>query len=165
MRSLRRYPALSRLLRAALRSSAIAALALAVAGCASTKNPSYVKGPPMGQPGKRVANAPIDVEDDGRPAQVVPGARQPRLPDDPSQPWSPNYGGPANPKTAPTPTLNQPPRPGRRPRTEDTASAGPAPALRDARPLPPIVRRPLTTAAAPDEVVVRAITAHEMRNR
>ncbi|MFZ8452973.1 hypothetical protein ACO1MT_15845, partial [Staphylococcus aureus] len=34
-------------------------------------------------------------EDDGLPAQVPPRLSARSFPDDPTQPWSPNYGGPA----------------------------------------------------------------------
>ena len=35
--------------------------------------------------------ARVEIEDDGLPAQLAPRNRRPG-PDDPSQPWSPNYG-------------------------------------------------------------------------
>lgn len=43
----------------------------------------------------RVATQPAaktDVEDDGRPAQLPPARRPLPEEDDPTQPWSPNYG-------------------------------------------------------------------------
>ena len=56
------------------------ALGLALGGCAtSSAEPS--------QSFDRTA-----LEDDGLPAQVAPPARLRRTPDDPSEPFSPNYG-------------------------------------------------------------------------
>lgn len=73
-------------------------------GCAapSTHYPEanwYAGGPapsridPEAVVAKAKASAPV-TEDDGLPAQVPPRLAARRLPDDPSQPWSPNYGGP-----------------------------------------------------------------------
>ena len=42
-----------------------------------------------------VVPIPVDMEDDGRPAQLPPRADVRQTADDPTQPWSPNYGGPA----------------------------------------------------------------------
>ena len=154
---------------AGVRAGAIVVVALSAAGCASNKAPSYVAGPPMSQAAKRVAVAtPADVEDDGRPAQVVPGARHPRVPDDPTQPWSPNYGGPASPKVQPTPTqIQRPQQPTRRPKTQDTAGPAPMPVPLPAPPRTAMMqpRHVPVSAVAVDDVVVRAIAAHEMRNR
>ena len=63
-------------------------VALLLAGCASK--------PPMASPARvntSVQTAKVEIEDDGLPAQVAPRYRR-SSPDDPSQPWSPNYGGP-----------------------------------------------------------------------
>ena len=40
-------------------------------------------------------SAPVEMEDDGRPAQIPPSLAAHNLPDDPREPWSRNYGGPA----------------------------------------------------------------------
>jgi hypothetical protein len=48
-----------------------------------------------------VAAAPVEVEDDGLPAQSAPPVRIRMVPDDPSQPWSPNYGRTGGPVPAP----------------------------------------------------------------
>jgi hypothetical protein len=40
----------------------------------------------------RHAPPPVEIEDDGREAQRPPPARMFPQPDDPSQPFSPNYG-------------------------------------------------------------------------
>jgi hypothetical protein len=59
------------------------ALGLALGGCAtSSTEPS-----PLSLPFDRTA-----IEDDGLPAQVAPPAGLRQTPDDPSEPFSPNYG-------------------------------------------------------------------------
>jgi hypothetical protein len=67
---------------------------LALAGCASKSNTTAeyaAVAPPQ------AAAAPIaETEDDGLPAQSAPPAGIRDLPDDPNEPFSPNYGG-ANP--------------------------------------------------------------------
>ena len=52
----------------------------------------YAGGP---RPVAAAVPVPVEMEDDGRPAQLPPRAEATRLPDDPREPWSPNYGGPA----------------------------------------------------------------------
>jgi hypothetical protein len=63
------------------------------AGCASKETPSHVAGPPM--PAAAAAAEPrpprVAVEDDGLPVQLAPRNRA-STPDDPREPWSPNYG-------------------------------------------------------------------------
>ncbi len=60
---------------------------LALTGCASTPRQYSAND-------VRVAQAAvIDVEDDGLPAQTPPPARARQMPDDPSEPFSRNYGG------------------------------------------------------------------------
>lgn len=78
----------------------VCALAGLAAGC-SAKSPTYggsvnvyswnqYAGPrTMSAPVQRVA----EMEDDGLPVQDAPPARIRQIPDDPSQPWSRNYGG------------------------------------------------------------------------
>ena len=68
-----------------LAQSCALALALLAPGCASQVAPSRVAGP---QP-PRIAK--VEIEDDGLPAQVAPRNRR-AGPDDPNEPWSPNYG-------------------------------------------------------------------------
>ena len=69
---------------------ALAAL-LSVGGCASTQAPRYSSETVA--PSRVVAQAASAVEDDGLPAQTPPPAYIRQLPDDPSEPFSPNYGG------------------------------------------------------------------------
>ena len=77
----------------------VALPALLVAGCGHQtqySQPSWYAGADAA-PRQTAAAVPIPVEmeDDGRPAQLPPRAEARRGPDDPSQPWSPNYGGPS----------------------------------------------------------------------
>ncbi|MEQ1697941.1 MAG: adhesin [Hyphomicrobiaceae bacterium] len=76
---------------------ALSLLALSVSGCAHESQHSYSQagwyaGGPRGEP---PAPIPVEMEDDGRPAQLPPRAGVANVKDDPSEPWSPNYGGPA----------------------------------------------------------------------
>lgn len=74
-----------------------AALAITVAGCShSGYHAAYVTGDnayvsqaamPVTSPPKR-----IEIEDDGLPVQVAPFRYQRRADDDPTEPFSPNYG-------------------------------------------------------------------------
>lgn len=61
-----------------------------LAGCAQT-NSYYSQSPAVAG---YVRQASVEVEDDGLPAQAPPPARIRQMPDDPSEPFSPNYGGP-----------------------------------------------------------------------
>lgn len=76
---------------------AVSLLALSVSGCAHETQRSYSQagwyaGAPRGEP---PAPIPVEMEDDGRPAQLPPRAGVANVKDDPNEPWSPNYGGPA----------------------------------------------------------------------
>jgi hypothetical protein len=124
-------------------------LAAVSSGCASDKQPNYVNGPPshmVAEPHARVAPAKVIMEEDGMPAQA-PGRRMRPEEDDPSQPWSPNYGKGVAPKP-----LKSPPR------------------LIEAQ-APPLT--PTHTAATrtemsdvdADRLIARAIAAHEMRRQ
>jgi hypothetical protein len=123
-------------------------LAAVASGCASKQPPSYVNGPPM-----HVAPAPapvkaarIELEDDGRPAQV-PGRRIRPEEDDPSQPWSSNYG---------KGVIPQPIKPA--PRTVDAALQPPIMPARE-------TRRVQLSEADVDALISRAVAAHEMRRQ
>jgi len=107
---------------AAVRAVILAALvpAMGTAGCATTtayNQPSWVAGGPPPAPrvdaetviAKAKEQTPA-TEEDGLPSQLPPRTAARALPDDPSQPWSPNYGGPATKKTAisaPSPAASQ----------------------------------------------------------
>jgi hypothetical protein len=134
-------------------------LAAVVSGCAAHQAPSYVHGPgTQSRPQQMAAVAKDDLEDDGRPAQVPPLQRSIPEEDDPTQPWSPNYGGP---NTAPNqPSVLKPkPQPKSRGKTYDAMidPAAPIPA-----PMPAAVRM---SRADEDSIIARAISAHEMRNQ
>jgi hypothetical protein len=118
-----------------------------LSGCATSQQPPQYAGayqPPAPVP--QTASGKADVEADGRPAQLPPARRPLPEEDDPSQPWSPNYGRP--PGTYERPVA--PPARSAASRTPDvqTTAALPARALR---------------AAEADAVILRAIQAHEVR--
>ena len=77
----------------------------------------------------------IVIEDDGLPMQHPPRLRRRAAPDDPAEPFSPNYGPP--PRNAPAQQRVKEARAGLKP------------------------QRPLD----PDFIIARAITEHEMRTR
>lgn len=87
--------------------------------------------------------ASVEMEADGFPVQVVPKNRRP-MRDDPSEPWSPNYGTvrPDNRATAPV--------------SERIALAAPA---------MPVATQSVTPRLDPDDLIRLAIAEHEMRQR
>ncbi len=131
---------------------------LLVAGCAAEQKANYVTGPGQ-QIGQQMAAAPrkVEMEDDGQPVQPPPARAINPAEDDPTQPWSPNYGkGVVVPST---------PLPAYTPRQQDAAIPVPVPA--SYRPAAATSTGSLTplSAAEADAVVARAMTAHEMRKR
>lgn len=70
-------------------------LGMALSGCAGTaetQEPAYgVGGPPVAAP-PPPPQPPAEVEDDGLPPQSPPLRRSNAEPDDPNEPFSPNYG-------------------------------------------------------------------------
>ena len=73
--------------------SSLLALALIAGGCAATQG----ERTPAARIAGPVPPAPVaELEDDGLPAQVPPSKRAAREPDDPNEPFSPNYGGAAS---------------------------------------------------------------------
>lgn len=74
--------------------AALGLLAFGLAGCSSTQSAYSAADAAVAQRVERVAS--VEIEDDGLPAQAAPPARIRFTPDDPSEPFSPNYGG-ANP--------------------------------------------------------------------
>lgn len=72
----------------ATRVATVAAV-LGLAGCASDPYPSTAQNVSP----QAVAQAAAEVEADGLPAQTPPPARISTAPDDPSEPFSRNYGG------------------------------------------------------------------------
>lgn len=146
MSRLRHAALLPTALVVAARLSVIGLIVVA-GGCASNHtgrgSPSHVAGPP---PGQGPAVARVEMEDDGMPAQLAP--RHPRpVQDDPSEPWSPNYGAKSL------------------PRVSERGEAPVPPGLRGAPAMPQ--RPPITRVTEVDEdaIIRRAIAEHEMRRR
>ena len=130
---------------------------LLAGGCASDKPPSYVNGP-----GQQIAAASrkVEIEDDGQPVQPPPARAVNPAEDDPSQPWSPNYGKgvvvPSSPPRSLSPGL---------PRQIDAANPAPMPAAY--KPVASTSTGSLTQLSDADAevVIARAMSAHEMRKR
>ena len=140
--------------RARLALAAIA-IALAAGGCAASKSgPSYVAGPGFTFPGDlpplpkpTIQQSKVEIEDDGLPAQLAPKVQRP-MADDPSEPWSPNYGGGK-------PTI----------RAEKVATAIEPPApIPVAKPVMPVIKAS-GRQMDPDDIIRQAIAEHEMRQR
>lgn len=77
----------------------VALSALLAAGCGHTQKYTY-PGSYVGAtvtPAVQQQQARVEMEGDGMPPQAPPRAGLRQMPDDPTQPWSPNYGGPASP--------------------------------------------------------------------
>lgn len=71
-----------------------------LAGCGHTQQYAYPGTRPSAYVGAstvatQVPVEKVEVENDGLPAQAAPRAGIRQLPDDPREPWSRNYGGPA----------------------------------------------------------------------
>ncbi len=74
----------------------VISLAALLAACSNTKQPAgpqvfswLAPEPPLPAP---IVQAEVELEDDGLPPQADPVAGIHRMPDDPSAPWSRNYG-------------------------------------------------------------------------
>lgn len=85
----------------------ISAAVLVQGGCASGGSPYYATAPTVAAYAQHVPSS--EVEDDGLPSQAPPPARIRQMPDDPSQPYSPNYGGPNPASFAPARVLKRGP--------------------------------------------------------
>ncbi len=124
----------------ALMFCALAAL-LGLAGCSSAQSNSYTaENVPVAPPQAVAQAADVEIEDDGLPAQTPPPDRIRQLADDPSEPYSRNYGG-ANPSSI------------RADETNDGEPSGKTPEQRPAVPhdLPPDFRRKLVSALVQNE--------------
>lgn len=91
----------------------VSLIGLGLSGCSSSKVPegTQVFSWMLSEPPQRVAAAPVipvEIEDDGLPAQTAPPARIRQMPDDPNAPWSRNYGGPAEAPVALEPDVARP---------------------------------------------------------
>lgn len=127
----------ARVARAAIVPLLVAAAVLGQAGCA-TDNNTYNASAPATVAYARTASAGTEIEDDGLPSQAPPAANIRQMPDDPSEPYSRNYGGPN-----PAAIHNAP---------VDKTASKPSPA-RAAIPadLPPAFRRQLAMAGYANE--------------
>ena len=137
MRSLRCGFAPRILVAATARACVIGALVV-VGGCASQQAqhqpPVRVAGP-VG-PDQQMPGIKVEIEDDGLPSQLAPRNRKP-VRDDPTEPWSPNYG------------------------TVPVRRADDAPVMQ-----PRLAPQPVRLSSLDeDEIIRRAITEHEMRRR
>jgi hypothetical protein len=113
---------------------------VAFAGCASQQKPDYA-GAAMPRPVNE-RQWKVEIEDDGKPAQAPPVRRMRPEEDDPSQPWSPNYG-----RKTPVPVPSAP--------AQQPARAWP-------KPVEAAHRAPMDDREA-DAIIARAVNAHEMR--
>ena len=107
MSPLREVPCPASSLHSAVRTAALVA-ALLLTGCAQSRDyrhdAAYVRAP---IPPAAMATAPkIEIEDDGLPAQTPPPRRVRQEPDDPSEPFSPNYGSGGTRTPEPAPRLS-----------------------------------------------------------
>jgi hypothetical protein len=142
----------SRRLFGASLSARASVLSLAIAvlggGCAATNSgPSKVAGPvypgDAPPPPSIARSAPVEMEADGLPAQVAPRNRRP-MKDEPTEPWSPNYG-----------TVHS--------TVSDAAPIGTKVAA--AAPASPVATQSAAPRLAPDDIIRLAIAEHEMRQR
>ena len=91
--------------RSAFFARAAAAVVIAsLGGCASNSANSTAQSAATNM---RVAQTVTDVEDDGLPAQTPPTPRARQSPDDPTEPFSRNYGG-TNPSASAAPLVEGP---------------------------------------------------------
>jgi len=119
------------------------AIAFMAGGCASqtAKGDASAVTEPTGASQLAYAGQRVPVEDDGLPVQLAPRDR-PSHPDDPNEPWSPNYGS----KTP----------------IEASASIGPSPAGQ----LISFFTGPKRMARSQEDAIIRqAIAEHEMRRQ
>ena len=119
---------------------------LVVAGCASSQA-AYDNRSNVGAPQQVAIAAPrkAELEADGLAVQAPPRVHKRLEPDDPSEPFSPNYG--------PKPIQQEPVKAPRRPQGRADAA--------------PVILRSRVTPMSPEEaerIVARAMVAHEMRN-
>ncbi len=90
-------PARARALRLSVIASTIGMAALALSGCSSAQQ-HYAAADAAIAP--KIAQATsVEIEDDGLPSQSPPPVRVRAAPDDPTEPFSRNYGG-SNPSAA-----------------------------------------------------------------
>ena len=89
--------------RAAIVPLLFAAASLGEAGCASNNTAQYANAPAVAAYSQQAASQ-VQVEHDGLPSQAPPSTHIRQMPDDPSEPFSRNYGGPNPAAVAPEET-------------------------------------------------------------
>lgn len=159
-----RRVAFARLVTLAPQLCAVGAVAVALAGCASkqgAEQPSRIAGPVVSADDRHWR---VEVEEDGLPAQLAP-KRPSSAPDDPREPWSPNYGTRSAKRDAAgvMPVAAEP-----IPDAEPARRYEPVPQPRRAEPAeqPRAVPASARTALFDEEALIRrAIAEHEMRRR
>ena len=105
--------------RAPLAGAALLTLTISLSGCASDeerRREAYAQAAQARYEAARQRQQEPELEDDGLPSQVAPPARRNVEPDDPREPYSPNYG-----------------RTGSAPASQRAAAAGPLPGPGPAR--------------------------------
>jgi len=137
-------------------------LGVVATGCAANKQPTYVGGPHAGLyqvvPSRVNELRKVEIEDDGKPAQSPPVRRMRPEEDDPTQPWSPNYGKGASVPAAPAPAAE--PTPARTPWPRPIEAS-----VRTTASPPQVLASRRLSEAEAEEVMLRAVTAHEMRKQ
>lgn len=82
--------------RVACAPSAVLLVSVLVSACSSTAPVNWhMSGYASGTPGRLAGMPPrpyVEIEDDGREAQLPPLRRNDQAPDDPAEPFSPDYG-------------------------------------------------------------------------
>lgn len=129
-------------------SVSIAVVAALLSACASNGNQYQSSGvtrhaavqPPLPKPKP-------EVEDDGQPVQAPPARIMRPDEDDPTQPWSPNYG---QARATPARTASDEPLPTRAPHRAQASAIVPDVYAASARPM------------TEDEIIARAVAQHEM---
>lgn len=116
---------------------------LGAAGCASQQNQYSADAAPVAPAKVAQADRSAFAEDDGRPAQALPSPRIRELPDEPAEPFSPNYGG-KNPSASKSAAMTAPVVPAASTRPPATTAVLPGD-------LPSAFRKKLVAAMAADE--------------
>ncbi|MBA2127113.1 adhesin [Hyphomicrobium methylovorum] len=120
-------------IRTAIAPLLVIAAGMAGSGCATNNAPHYATAPAVAGYTKQAA-VDVQVEDDGLPVQAAPLSHIREMPDDPSEPFSRNYGGS-------NPAANvRPPHPA----SADNAAPRTMAAIPDD--LPPVFRQQLAQA-------------------
>ncbi len=75
---------------------AVLAVAVSLCACSTSSQSTYEMGGYASDTPRRLSGMPprpyLEIEDDGLEAQLPPLRRNVAIPDDPSEPFSPNYG-------------------------------------------------------------------------